>query len=121
MLPGTRIVGAWRGTDRGVAGGQDERGADRLLAEESSMIRCCTCSHQPLAEEADHGRVDPGRHDAECVAGGDEAVVRLQVLERRSDDPDARQPGEPSRKRRTSPRRGEPARGFRASGRLSSP
>ena len=47
--------------------------------------------HERLAEEPDDGGIDPGGHQAERVAGGDEAVVGLQVLELRADDADARQ------------------------------
>ena len=53
-----------------------------------------------IAVEGDDGRIDPGRHDAEGVPGGDEAVVRLQVLELAAQDADVRQPGEPLPERR---------------------
>ena len=80
--------------DRRVAGRHDEGGADRLLAEVLVHDPVLDPLHQRLAEEADDGRVDPGRHEPEGVAGGDEAVVGLQVLEPAPDDADARQAGE---------------------------
>src|SRR5205823_8375330 len=51
-------------------------------------------------EEAHDGGVDAGGHQAEGVAGGDEAVVRREVLEAALDDAGARQPGEARAERR---------------------
>ena len=81
--------------DRRVLRRDHKRRPDRLLAEELVHDPVLDPLHQPLAEPADHGGVDPGGHQAEGVAGGDEAVVRLQVFEPAADDADAGQAGEP--------------------------
>ena len=74
-----------------MAGRHDEGRPDRLLAEELVHDPVLHPLHDRFAEEADHGRVDPGRHQAERVSGGDEAVVRVEILEPPADDADARE------------------------------
>ncbi len=59
-----------------VAGGQDKGRPDWLLAEELVHNSVLHPLHERFAEEADHGCVDPSRHQPEGVSSGDQVGRR---------------------------------------------
>ena len=59
---------------------QDEGRADWLLAEELVEDVVLDAAHQLVTEVTYDGGVDADRHEAEGVASGHEAVVRLKVF-----------------------------------------
>jgi hypothetical protein len=77
--------------DAGVAGGEDEGGAEGLFAEEVLVDVLLDGGHDGYAEVADDGSIDAGGHDAEGIAGGDEAVMRREVFEIAGMEADVRQ------------------------------
>ena len=59
-----------------MAGGQDKGRPDWLLAEELVHNSVLHPLHERFAEEADHGCVDPSRHQPEGVSSGDQVGRR---------------------------------------------
>jgi hypothetical protein len=75
-----------------MARGNYERCPDRLLTKELVHDPVLHPLHERLTKESDNSGVDPGCHQAERVAGRDEAVVGLQFLESGPDDSNVLKP-----------------------------
>jgi hypothetical protein len=77
-----------------VPGWQDERCANGLLAEVVVHDPVLDTVHERFAEPVYDGGINPGGHQPKRIPGGDEAVVRIQVLEPGPEHSDVWQPGE---------------------------
>jgi len=71
---------------RGMVGGHDDAGADRLFSEEIVQYLLLYPIHHVTAEKADHRQVHAGVHQTERVAGGNDAIERWQILETPTDN-----------------------------------